>query len=111
MAALLGQARPDPAGEADERRVAGSDVTHAQLGHRQVEHRIPVGPAEADGRDDQRQPDEGEQAGHDHGGAGHRPGRDGALGGARSPVRARVGRGRDARGDDARQEPRHGGRV
>ena len=50
---LLGE-RPDAAGQADERCVAPEHVAHAQLGHREVEHRRPRGSPEPDQCHDQR---------------------------------------------------------
>ena len=60
--AALGRVRADAPGQADQRRVAGEHVAHPELGHRQVEHRMPRPAVEAGHGDDQRQPDE--QRGH-----------------------------------------------
>ena len=51
--------------QANERRVPCADITHPELCHRQVEHRIPMVTAQRDKRNDQRQAyHRGQQ--HDH---------------------------------------------
>ena len=73
MAALLG-IRADAPGQPDQRGVAGADVAHPQLGHRQVEHRVPALPVQGSERHDERQTDDGDR--HGHGPAGtQQPGR------------------------------------
>jgi hypothetical protein len=57
MAALV-RVGTDPAGQADQRRVAGEDVADAELGHGQVEHRVPVVSGQRDDGDEQREADD-----------------------------------------------------
>ena len=47
----------DPPGQADQGRVRGADVADAELGHRQVEDRVPALAAQRDRGDDERQTD------------------------------------------------------
>ena len=49
---------PDPPGQADQRRVRRAHVADAELGHRQVEDRVPPLATQRDHGDDQRQPDD-----------------------------------------------------
>ncbi len=58
----------DPPGQPDQRGVRAEGVADAELGHRQVEHRIPVRAAEVDEGDQQRKGDDG--GGDDHRGPG-----------------------------------------
>ena len=64
MASLAAE-RADAADEADQRRMAGPDVADAQLGHRQVEDRIPALLRQHCERDDQRQREQREEPGAD----------------------------------------------
>ena len=59
MTALVG-VLADPAGETDQRRVRGPDVADAELGHGQVEDRVPVLAAQGDRGDDEGQTDQGD---------------------------------------------------
>ena len=56
--AALVRVGADPPGQADQRRVAREHVPDPELGHGQVEHRVPVIARQRDDRDQQREPDD-----------------------------------------------------
>ena len=64
--AALVRVRADPAGQADQRRVAREHVPDAELGHGQVEHRVPVIAGQCDDGDQQREPDDERRDGEHH---------------------------------------------
>ena len=54
MAALIGEVS-DPTGQSNERCVASADVSDTQLGHREIERRMPGPKRQRDRGDEQRQ--------------------------------------------------------
>ncbi len=58
VTALVGEVA-DPARQADPRGESSTDVSHAELGHREVEHRRPRSPQQRDDGDHEWQHDQG----------------------------------------------------